>query len=78
MINSLLLAVTTFFALDISANPALVEENSTGNYQVCKLDEPVLFPVATCVIEDLTLSFDEKVEYCMYKLRPSKKQPYIH
>jgi hypothetical protein len=77
MINSLLLTATSFFILGIHANHELVEKDPIGDYDVCRLEEPKFSPVAICIIEDLTLSFEEKVVYCTNKLRPLRKQPYI-
>ena len=77
MINSLLFTATSFFMLGIPVDHALVEKDPVGDYDVCKLEEPKYSPVAMCTIEDLTLSFEEKVAYCTNKLRPLKKRHHI-
>ena len=78
MINSLLFTATSFFILGIPVDHELIEKDPIGDYDVCKLEGPKYSPVAMCIIEDLTLSFEEKVVYCTNKLRPLKKRRYIH
>ena len=58
----------------VSAKDKPLADSIAGEqYKTCDVESYPFSAIATCTLEDPTLSFEEKVRYCTSQMRPEKR-----
>ena len=72
-----LLGTALFIPTSTSNSQKLFDDYLMESHEVCATEGAMKTAIATCKLDDLNLSFEDKVRICTMKMRPAIVPPFL-